>query len=426
MKKYDKYKDLSIEWLGEIPSNWEIRRLKSIAEIKTGYTPSREDSENFSHNENGVIWIKPDDLNGDIPISTTKEKISLASLKSSKLASVNTILVNCIGDVGKVGTNGIEALFNQQINSVIFNPEIIEQKYGLYLIMSSKDEHKRLSCINVVPILNQTRQGEIKLPIPQKEVQQKIVYQIDRFSTICDKFVYQKRKYIELLKEYSQSRIYELLTKGLLKNSDLIDSGEQWLGEIPVHWNLKKVQYMFRVIKDIAKEEGYNILSITQDGIKIKDVSKNEGQLSSDYSKYQKVSIGDFAMNHMDLLTGFVDISKFDGVTSPDYRVFQLLDNKVHPQYMLKLFQMCYTRKIFYPLGRGASQLGRWRLGIDAFRSFVLPVPPIDEQKEIVATIEKELNSTEKLINKAEKQIQLIQQYRQSLIYELVTGKRKP
>ena len=90
------------------------------------------------------------------------------------------------------------------------------------------------------------------------------------------------------------------------------DSGVEWIGQIPETWSKKKIKHLFRVIKNISGELGHEVLSITQQGVKIKDTESGEGQISMDYTKYQLVSPGDFLMNHMDLLTGYVDISKYD------------------------------------------------------------------------------------------------------------------
>ena len=125
----------------------------------------------------------------------------------------------------------------------------------------------------------------------------------------------------------------------LQKYSAYKDSGVDWLGEVPEHWEVKRLKYVFKILKRIAGELGHDVLSITQTGIKVKDTESGEGQLSMDYSKYQLVSRGDFAMNHMDLLTGYVDISKYDGVISPDYRVFELSDLNSFKNYMLLLLQ---------------------------------------------------------------------------------------
>lgn len=155
---------------------------------------------------------------------------------------------------------------------------------------------------------------------------------------------------------------------------------------IPCNWVMKRIKYLFHIKKDIAGKEGYTVLSITQRGIQPKDLSKNEGQIAANYSQYQLLAPGDFAMNHMDLLTGWVDISKYSGVTSPDYRVFVLDDTeKNDSSYYLYLMQMCYFNRIFYGLGQGVSGMGRWRLQADKFMNFPVVVPPVDEQKEIVS-----------------------------------------
>ena len=147
---------------------------------------------------------------------------------------------------------------------------------------------------------------------------------------------------------------------------------------------MKRLKYVFHIQKDIAGEEGHTVLSITQRGIIPKDFSNNEGQFANSYANYQLVHKGDFAMNHMDLLTGWVDISKYEGVTSPDYRVFVLNDkNGMCPKYYLYMMQMCYSARIFYGLGQGVSGMGRWRLQADKFLNFYIPIPPYDEQKKI-------------------------------------------
>ncbi|MCP5197415.1 MAG: hypothetical protein H6974_11630 [Gammaproteobacteria bacterium] len=140
------------------------------------------------------------------------------------------------------------------------------------------------------------------------------------------------------------------------------DSGIEWLGEMPEHWEVVRVRRLFEIQKRIAGIDGYDVLLITQRGIRVKDIECGDGQLSMDYSKYQFVEIGDFAMNHMDLLTGHVDISNQFGVTSPDYRVFRLVDKGgCADRYYLYLFQNAYQNRIFFPFGQGSAQFGRWR-----------------------------------------------------------------
>jgi len=204
-------------------------------------------------------------------------------------------------------------------------------------------------------------------------------------------------------------------------------SGAPWMGDVPTSWETRRVKHVFEIRKRIAGEEGYDILSITQKGIKIKDTESNDGQLSMDYAKYQFVQVGDFAMNHMDLLTGYVDISQHFGVTSPDYRVFSVKDcNLSHDKYFLYLFQNGYRQKIFYAFGQGSSQLGRWRFPTDQFNDFVLPLPSLEEQTAIATFLDRETAKIDGLIAEQEKLIVLLAEKRQATISHAVTKGLNP
>ena len=199
------------------------------------------------------------------------------------------------------------------------------------------------------------------------------------------------------------------------------DSGVEWLGEVPEGWEVVQIRRIFEICKRIVGEEGFDVLSITQKGVRIKDTESGDGQLSADYSKYQLVEVGDFAMNHMDLLTGYVDVSPFYGVTSPDYRVFRLVDKKSESRYYLYLFQNAYKRKIFFPFGQGSSHLGRWRLPTDEFNAFQLPVPASEEQRTIAAFLDHETGKIDALVAEQEKLIGLLKEKRQAVISHAVT-----
>lgn len=199
------------------------------------------------------------------------------------------------------------------------------------------------------------------------------------------------------------------------------DSGVDWLGEIPEGWNTQKLKYVVSIKKRIIGHEGVDVLSITQSGIKVKDITTGGGQLSMDYSKYQIVHEGDFAMNHMDLLTGYVDISNHDGVVSPDYRVFINDSNDVDNEYLLKIFQMGYSQKIFFKYGQGVSMLGRWRLPADNFNNFLIPVPSLDEQNKIIAFLESRTTQIDQAITLKQQQIAKLEEYKQIVIQNAVT-----
>lgn len=198
------------------------------------------------------------------------------------------------------------------------------------------------------------------------------------------------------------------------------DSEISWIGKIPEDWDLVKTKNLFEIRKRIVGYDGPPVLSITQNGIIEKDLASGEGQLASSYSNYQWVHPGDFAMNHMDLLTGWVDCSKFEGVTSPDYRVFSPIQ-EIDRAYFTYVLQHCYSARVFYGYGQGVSNYGRWRLPANAFKEFVLPVPPLSVQKGIAAYLDAKTAEIDELIEQNERSIELLEEYRKSVISEVVT-----
>lgn len=203
--------------------------------------------------------------------------------------------------------------------------------------------------------------------------------------------------------------------------TDMKDSGVKWIGLIPTTWRTRYLKYLFSIEKRIAGELGHTVLSVTQRGIKPKDMTER-GQFALDYSKYQLVYVGDFVMNHMDLLTGWVDISQYDGVTSPDYRVFVNTDSEQYiSEYYKYIFQLCYSNRIFYGLGRGVAGFGRWRLPADMFLNFTLPVPPPNEQTAIANFLDNQCYQIDVLIEEAKANIEEYRDWKEAFVFEAIT-----
>lgn len=244
-------------------------------------------------------------------------------------------------------------------------------------------------------------------------------WQISRIN----KLIHGYQREIKLLEERKLTITDIAVTKGLNPNIGYKSVDSNWTGDIPEHWDFGTIKQRFRIQKRIAGKEGYDVISITQQGLKVKDVASNEGQIAASYANYQFVYPGEFAMNHMDLLTGYVGLSDKFGVTSPDYRVFTLEDvENCDPQYYLYIFQLGYKRRIFYGLGKGAASKGRWRMPAINFKNFGIPIPPIDEQREIVRYIVEQEKKIDELIAGIEKQIASLREYRTRLISDVVTG----
>ena len=199
-----------------------------------------------------------------------------------------------------------------------------------------------------------------------------------------------------------------------------------WMGAIPENWGSCPLKHIFEIRKRVAGKEGYTVLSITQSGIRPKNMSA-QGQYAQDYSNYQLVYPGDFAMNHMDLLTGWVDISQYEGVTSPDYRVFVNRDtSRFCSEFYKYIFQYCYSNKIFYGMGQGVSGFGRWRLPADMFLNFRLPVPSLEEQAKIASFLDQKICDIDAVIAEARASIEEYKVWKASIIYEAVTKGIEP
>lgn len=266
----------------------------------------------------------------------------------------------------------------------------------------------------------------LKVLVPPFDEQERIAFYLSQKCAEIDTVLEKTRASIEEYKKLKQAIITQAVTKGVRGDRPMKESWSIWFGFIPADWGICKTKKIVTIEKRIAGVEGLTVLSITQKGIRPKDLSKNEGQLAASYSNYQIVHPGDFAMNHMDLLTGWIDISRFEGVTSPDYRVFTMpVNNGVNKRYYLYLFQMCYFNRIYYGLGQGVSGLGRWRLPANQFLNFLIPVPPIEEQNEIVEYLNHYCTEIDDLIQKKQKFLRELESYRKSLIYEYVTGKKE-
>ena len=409
-------KDSGIEWIGDIPKNWNMSKIGSL------YT---QRNEKVSDKEYQPLSVT---MQGVLPQLASAAKTDDGD--NRKLVRVGDFAINSRSD--RRGSCGISPLDGSVslINIILTPRTTMHPGYYDWLFHTTlfADEFYKWGH-GIVADLWTTRWQEMKsicVPVPEYAEQKRISEFLNSECAEIDAVLEKTRASIDEYKKLKQAVITQAVTKGIRGNRPMKDSGSIWFGNIPVDWDMKKIKYLFHIKKDIAGQEGYTVLSITQKGIVPKDLSKNEGQLAENYSHYQLVNPGDYAMNHMDLLTGWVDISKYTGVTSPDYRVFVLDDLESNNRsFYLYLMQMCYSNRIFYGLGQGVSGMGRWRLQADKFLNFSIVVPSKDEQQEIADYLDAKCAEIDNLISKKEQYINEIENYKKSLIYEYVTGKKE-
>lgn len=409
-------KDSGIDWIGTIPQDWQLSKIGSL------YTQRNEKVSDKDYQPLSVT------MQGILPQLATAAKTNDGG--NRKLVRVGDFAINSRSD--RRGSCGISPLDGSVslINIILTPRTAMHPGYYNWLFHTTlfADEFYKWGH-GIVADLWTTRWQEMKSitgPVPEYAEQERIAAFLDAECAEIDAVLEKTRASIEEYKKLKQAVITQAVTKGIRGDRPMKDSGSVWFEEIPCNWVMKRIKYLFHIKKDIAGKEGYTVLSITQRGIQPKDLSKNEGQIAANYSQYQLLAPGDFAMNHMDLLTGWVDISKYSGVTSPDYRVFVLDDTeKNDSSYYLYLMQMCYFNRIFYGLGQGVSGMGRWRLQADKFMNFPVVVPPVDEQKEIVSYLNEKCKQLDTLIRNKQQYLTEIENYKKSLIYEYVTGKKE-
>lgn len=421
LRKYEQYKALNSNWMREIPVNWDWKKLKEIAPfVNRGTTPD--------YVEKGTMVVNQATFSkGSWDIHDIRYTSALPNTARGALHRGDVLIASTGGGVlGKVYyfEEKEEYIADGHV-TIIRVDDSTNPKYIYYLLKPQYD------LINAVLAKGSTNQTELQrqwlrdfqIPIPSLREQTQIVLYLDWKNSELNRFIHEKKNQIRKLQELKIAKIDQLITKGLNSHVPMNPSGIEWLGDIPEHWKVDHIKQHFIIKKRIAGKEGYDVLSITQQGLKVKDISTNEGQMAQDYSGYQFVYPGDFAMNHMDLITGYVDLSDKFGVTSPDYRVFTLTDEEnCYAPYYLRVFQISYKRRIFYKFGKGAANQGRWRLPKTAFYDYSIQVPPIDEQIAIEKACTELEKNIDEMISGIRKEIALVDEYRKKLIADVVTG----
>lgn len=410
-------KDSGLKWIGKIPSSWNVMPNKYLMKKKKVICPVYKGEDILSLTMKGVI-VRDLDAGGKMPTSFDGyQRLEPGNLLMC-LFDID-VTPRCIGLIKQAGLSS-PAYSQFELNDM-GNAEY----YCYYYTMLDNDKTLLHLAKNLRHSLTEDQLGAISVIVPPVQEQKKIADFLDAKCTEIDALTADIQTQIDTLEQYKRSVITEAVTKGLNPDAEMKDGGNQYWGSIPTNWHLSDIKYLFEIVKRIAGKEGYDILSVTQKGIKIKDISNNEGQVAESYANYQFVYPGDFVMNHMDLLTGWVDCSKLFGVTSPDYRVFRLRDKNNSLNYYKYIMQTCYMNRIFYSLGQGVSNLGRWRLQTSSFNNFMVPVPPVEVQESIATYLDKKCTEINACIDDKQRQLEVLEEYKKSLIYEYVTGKKE-
>ncbi|MHA1289209.1 MAG: restriction endonuclease subunit S, partial [Candidatus Thorarchaeota archaeon] len=352
--------------------------------------------------------------------------LSEADVEPCYLLTEGDFLISRSGTIGRAYVHNKQGGYSYAGYLVRFTFNSITTSKFVFYITKSEAFLRWLSSISIestIGNVNGQKYANFQFGYPPEEEVKPIVNFLDKKTALIDELISKKRRQIELLKEQRQAVINQAVTKGLDPNVEMKESGIEWLGKIPKHWEVIKVKYLFSLVTEQAPSNNdYELLSLyTEIGVKPRKELEARGNKASTTDGYWMVSKGDIIVNKLLAWMGAVGYSEYDGVTSPAYDILRK-NTDLESKFYHYLFRCGLYLTEFRRRSRGIMDM-RLRLYFDELGQILAPYPPSSEQTQIVKHIDKINSETELTITKAEKQIQLLQEYRTALISEAVTGK---
>lgn len=427
LEKYSSYKDSAIEWLGEIPEHWKLIKLKFLLKEKVSDGPH----ETPTFIDEGVPFLSVDGIqDGEL----TFEKCRYVSKKDHNLYSKKANVTKGSILMGKAASTGKIAQVKVNFPFSIWSPLALiksnEQISSSILEYYLKSHYSQIQIDWFCNINTQKNIGMGDIPkilvvLPPQEEQTKIASFLDNKTAQIDEFISQKQKLIELLKERKQIVINDAVTKGLDKDVEFVYSGVEWIGNIPKHWEIKKLKYVFKEINERSETGEEELLSLSKyQGVIPKSSLEERAGMAKTLVGYKKVYKNDLVINKMQAVNGLLAVSKIEGITSPDYAVYRTISNKYNIDYYGNLLSQSVYLSEFKKVVTGVME-GFIRLYTDDLYNIIVQVPPKDEQFQIIEYIENQITKIDKAIELQQNYISKLKEYKASLIDSVVTGKVK-
>lgn len=413
MRKHSEYKDSGVKWIGDIPKHWEVKKMRNLISMTSVKNHPNETLLSVVR-EQGVIVrdIEADDNHNFIP----------EDLSGYKLIEEGQFVINKMkawqGSYAVSGYRGIvspayytcdlrlayKTFFNVAIRSCAYVPFFTQYSKGI-----------RVGQWDLSPV----GLKEIPFFLPPLAEQRAIVSYLDSKVGQIDTYIAKQTQQIELLKELKQAVIANAVTKGIGTNPNAKrkQSGVNWLGEIPEHWEVSKLRKHFIPRIQKVSDKDFAPLSVTKDGI----LPQLDTACKTDNGENRKlVRKGDYVVNSRSDRKGSGGISPFDGSVSLINIVIYPIDGE--QEYYHYLFRCNNFVEEFYRNGRGIVA-DLWTTRYQEMKNIEIPIPPLSEQRAIVSYIEAKTASINKLIDAYEQQVERIKEYKQRLISDAVTGK---
>ena len=409
-------KDSGISWVGEIPKEWSVWRNKYIFKITKDIVLPSKSYQLLSLTTTGIKEKDENDNGGKVPENYDGYQI----VKENDL-------VMCLFDLDCSAVFSGLSPYNGMISpayKVLKVKKLIanEQYYRYWFnYVGSKRFYKQYSK-SLRFTLNADEFNRLFSLLPPLDEQQRIAAFLDRECGKIDGLKADIQAQIDTLEQYKRSIITEAVTHGLNLSAPMKDSGIPWVGQFPTHWTKKKGKYILRYMsKPVKQDDG--VITCFRDGeVTLRSNRREDGFTMADKEiGYQGVDVGDLVVHGMDGFAGAIGISDSRGKASPVLNVLNTKQNKKYIMYYLR--SMAYG-EVFTALSTGIRVRScdlRW----NKLAELLYPLPPIDEQNNIVNYIDEQIARTNEIIADKKSQIETLDGYKKSLIYEYVTGKKE-
>lgn len=429
-----KMKNSGIEWIGEIPEDWSVIRLKHSAWLKgrIGWQGLRSDE----FKEEGPYLITGTDFDNGIVNWNTCVHITESRFREAPEIHIHEddLLITKDGTIGKtaIAKNCPEKV---SLNSGVFIVRNTgKYKYVskfLYYIIQSNEFTLWFDLGNVgnstIKHLNQEMFYNFQFALPPLETQKRIADFLDAKCAKIDGLKNDIQKQIETLEQYKKSVITEAVTKGINPNAKMKDSGIDDVEQIPESWEEKKIKFLFDLVNDQnhLPMDKVQLLSLyTELGVFPHGEQEERGNKAVTVEGYKKVKKNDLVVNIILAWMGAMGISSYDGVTSPAYDIYRPKSENANPKYYHYLFRTPWFAGECDKYGRGIMRM-RWRTYSQEFMNIKIPYPSPEEQKQIADYLDKKCSSIDIIISTKKQQLEKLDEYKKSLIFEYVTGKKE-
>ena len=428
---YAEYKDSGVEWLENVPREWDIIKIKHLSTVKRGASPRPIDDPKYFDDNGEYAWVRIADVSASdmYLLNTTQTMSDLGSSLSVKLEP-NQLFLSIAGTVGKPCINKIKACIH---DGFVYFPELkIPNKY-LFYVFAGEQAYKGLGKMGTQLNLNTDTVGDIKVALPKSQSDiYKIIEFLDHETTKIDHLIKKQQQLIELLKEKRQAVISHAVTKGLDPNVPMKDSGVEWLGEVPEHWKVTRFKFLCdsivagpfgsSITKDMYVNQGFKVYGQEQ-------VIPNNFEIGDYYiSEKNYKELARYAVDPGDILIScvgtFGKIAVFPsngekGIINP--RLIKATLSKDHNSYFYREFLKSEAVfKQFEQLSRGGTM---GVINIAILNEIVAVAPDTNEQEAIYVFIAEQKIKFSHLIGRACEQIELLKERRTALISAAVTGK---